>query len=160
VTTAATYAEFAAREARDVSPSYERLSLAVSRDGELLALLGTLPLAKRTPLAWTRSHGQEIIWFGYTSKPPYTWLLAPGSEGVLAFPSVGIVWVMSVRWYSVVIDCHDVTAQSRWWAQVLDWRVGYQAADEVVVVPPHALDETRSIPVGERGPGLVFRART
>jgi hypothetical protein len=64
VTTAATYAEFAAREARDVSPSYERLSLAVSRDGELLALLGTLPLAKRTPLAWTRSHGQEIIWFG------------------------------------------------------------------------------------------------
>jgi Glyoxalase-like domain len=63
---------------------------------------------------------------------------------------------MSVRWYSVVIDCHDVAAQSRWWAQVLDWRVGYEAADEVVVVPPHVLDETRSIPVGERGPGLVF----
>ncbi len=69
---------------------------------------------------------------------------------------MGIVWVMSVRWYSVVIDCRDVTAQSRWWARVLDWRVIYEAADEVVVVPPHALDETRSIPVGERGPGLIF----
>ena len=45
---------------------------------------------------------------------------------------MGIVWVMSVRWYSVVIDCHDVTAQSRWWARVLDWQVIYEAADEVV----------------------------
>src|SRR5580658_6802351 len=63
---------------------------------------------------------------------------------------------MSVRWYSVVVDCHDVAAQSRWWARVLDWRIGYEAAGEVVVVPPHALDETRSIPVAERGPGLVF----
>jgi hypothetical protein len=49
VTIAATYAEFAARDARGVSPLYERLSLAVSRDDELLALLGTLPPAKRQP---------------------------------------------------------------------------------------------------------------
>jgi hypothetical protein len=49
VTTAATYAEFAARETRDVSPVYERLSIAVSRDGEVLARLGTLPAAKRQP---------------------------------------------------------------------------------------------------------------
>lgn len=49
MTTAATYAEFAARETRDVSPSYERLSLAVSRDGEILARLGTLPAPKRQP---------------------------------------------------------------------------------------------------------------
>jgi hypothetical protein len=68
---------------------------------------------------------------------------------------------MSVRWYSVVIDCHDVIAQSRWWARVLDWRIGYEAADEVVVVPPHVLDETRSIPVGEQrsGPGRLMSAR-
>jgi hypothetical protein len=49
VTTAATYAEFAVRETRGVSPSYERLALAVSRDDEVLARLGTLPPAKRQP---------------------------------------------------------------------------------------------------------------
>jgi hypothetical protein len=47
--TAAAYAEFAAREARGVSPAYERLSIAVSRDDEVLALLGLLPPAKRQP---------------------------------------------------------------------------------------------------------------
>jgi hypothetical protein len=49
MTTAVMYAEFAAREARGVSPTYERLSLAVSRDDDVLALLGTLPPAKRQP---------------------------------------------------------------------------------------------------------------
>jgi hypothetical protein len=49
VTTAATYAEFAVRETRGVSPSYERLALAVSRDDEVLARLDTLPPAKRQP---------------------------------------------------------------------------------------------------------------
>jgi hypothetical protein len=63
---------------------------------------------------------------------------------------------MSVRWYSVVVDCHDIVAQSRWWAEAIDWRIGYEDPDEVVLVPPHALDETRSIPPLERGPGLVF----
>jgi hypothetical protein len=43
------YAEFAARETRGVSPAYERLAYAVSRDDEILALLGTLPPAKRQP---------------------------------------------------------------------------------------------------------------
>ena len=63
---------------------------------------------------------------------------------------------MSVRWYTTVIDCHDVAAQSRWWAEVLDWRLVYEAADEVVIVPLRAFDESRDIPVEERGPGLVF----
>ena len=63
---------------------------------------------------------------------------------------------MSIRWYAVVIDCHDVVAQSRWWAQALDWRIVYEAADEVVVVPPHAIDPDRTIPPQERGPGLIF----
>jgi hypothetical protein len=49
VTIAANYAEFAAREAHGVSPAYERLSLAVSRDEDLLALLDTLPPTKRQP---------------------------------------------------------------------------------------------------------------
>jgi hypothetical protein len=49
MTTAAKYAEFAAREAHGVSPAYERLSLAVSRDDEVLALLDALPPIKRQP---------------------------------------------------------------------------------------------------------------
>ncbi len=63
---------------------------------------------------------------------------------------------MSIRWYSVVVDCRDVAAQSRWWAQVLDWRIVYEAANEVVLAPPHALDPAREIPPAERGPGLIF----
>ncbi|MGY0002575.1 DUF2332 domain-containing protein [Micromonospora sp. I033] len=49
MTTADRYATFAAREARGVSPAYERLSGAVARDGELLARIDTLPPAKRQP---------------------------------------------------------------------------------------------------------------
>jgi catechol 2,3-dioxygenase-like lactoylglutathione lyase family enzyme len=63
---------------------------------------------------------------------------------------------MSVRWYTTVVDCHDVAAQARWWGEVLGWRTVYEAADEVVIVPPRALDESLDIPVEERGPGLVF----
>jgi glyoxalase superfamily protein len=63
---------------------------------------------------------------------------------------------MSLRWYTVVVDCHDVKAQSRWWASVLGWQIAYEADDEVVVVPTYALDASRVIPAAERGPGLVF----
>jgi hypothetical protein len=49
VTTGQTYTEFAEREARGVSPTYERLSLAVAKDEQLLALLETLAEAKRQP---------------------------------------------------------------------------------------------------------------
>jgi Glyoxalase-like domain len=63
---------------------------------------------------------------------------------------------MSLRWYTVVVDCHDVKAQSRWWAEVLGWQIAYEADDEVVVAPPHQLDASREIPRAERGPGLIF----
>jgi hypothetical protein len=63
---------------------------------------------------------------------------------------------MSIRWYAVVVDCRDVAAQSRWWAEALDWRVGYEAANEVVLVPPHALEPTRDMPSVQLGPGLIF----
>ncbi|MBX3093528.1 MAG: VOC family protein [Cryobacterium sp.] len=64
---------------------------------------------------------------------------------------------MPLRWYTVVVDCKDVGAQARWWAEVLDWRIVYEAEDEVVLVPPHALEErAQSIPPAERGQGLVF----
>jgi hypothetical protein len=64
---------------------------------------------------------------------------------------------MSVRWYTVVVDCQDVAAQARWWAEALDWRIGYEAPDEVAIVPPHALSEqAEHVALAERGPGLVF----
>jgi hypothetical protein len=63
---------------------------------------------------------------------------------------------MSIRWYAVVVDCRDVAAQSRWWAEALDWRVGYEAANEVVLVPPDALEPTRDISSVGLGPGLIF----
>jgi hypothetical protein len=43
MTTAGQYVRFAAQEARGVSPVYERLSLAVAGDAELLARLAALP---------------------------------------------------------------------------------------------------------------------
>lgn len=49
MTTATVYAEFAAGEARGVSPAYERLADTVSRDDELIALLDLLPASKRQP---------------------------------------------------------------------------------------------------------------
>ncbi|TVZ04730.1 DUF2332 domain-containing protein [Trebonia kvetii] len=49
MTIASMYAEFGIREARGISPTYERLSLAVSGDEEILALLDTVPAAKRQP---------------------------------------------------------------------------------------------------------------
>lgn len=49
MTIAETYAEFAAREAHGVSPVYERLAYAVSRDDEVAALLASLSLPKWQP---------------------------------------------------------------------------------------------------------------
>lgn len=49
MSTVEAYARFAAREVRGVSPTYERLALAVAGDAELIARLGTLPPAKRQP---------------------------------------------------------------------------------------------------------------
>jgi predicted GNAT superfamily acetyltransferase len=64
---------------------------------------------------------------------------------------------MSLRWYSVVIDCHDIAAQARWWAGVLDWQITYEADDEVVIVPKHVTEGyLRTAPWEQVGPGLVF----
>ncbi|WP_344084134.1 DUF2332 domain-containing protein [Luedemannella helvata] len=46
---AASYAEFGLREARGVSPAYERLSAAIAADDEVLGLVASLPEAKRQP---------------------------------------------------------------------------------------------------------------
>jgi hypothetical protein len=63
---------------------------------------------------------------------------------------------MSVRWWSVVVDCEDIVSQARWWAEVLDWRIGFEADDEVVVVPPDALEIPEGAPRTANGPGLCF----
>lgn len=64
---------------------------------------------------------------------------------------------MSLRWYSVVIDSHDIAAQARWWARVLNWQIIYEADDEVVIVPRHVTEESlRTTPWDQVGPGLTF----
>lgn len=63
---------------------------------------------------------------------------------------------MPVRWYSLVVDCADMRAQSAWWAQALGWVLAYEDDEESTIVPPHARDEAREVPVEERGPGLCF----
>ena len=64
---------------------------------------------------------------------------------------------MALRWYSTVVDCTDVAALSRWWADVLGWQVVYEADDEVVIVPAHVTEESiRATPWAEVGPGIVF----
>jgi hypothetical protein len=64
---------------------------------------------------------------------------------------------MALRWYTVVIDCHDVAAQAAWWREALDWQVVYEAPDEAVLIPGNVDVETvRATPWERRGPGLVF----
>lgn len=64
---------------------------------------------------------------------------------------------MALKWYSVVVDCADIAAQARWWADVLDWRIFYEDDDEVVVIPkdvptdPLTAEQWLGVP-----PGLVF----
>ena len=66
---------------------------------------------------------------------------------------------MPLRWYTTVIDCHDIAAQARWWAQTLDWKIVYEDAHEVAVVPQEVDDDAviddLGTWLGER-PGLVF----
>ena len=34
---------------------------------------------------------------------------------------------MTLRWYTVVVDSHDVAALGRWWAETLDYFIVYEA---------------------------------
>jgi hypothetical protein len=64
---------------------------------------------------------------------------------------------MSLRWYSTVIDAHDVAALADWWATTLGWQKVHEAADEVVLVPAWVTEEMiRETPWEQVGPGLVF----
>ncbi|GAA1138485.1 VOC family protein [Ornithinicoccus hortensis] len=64
---------------------------------------------------------------------------------------------MALKWYTVVVDCHDPRAQARWWARVLDYQVVHEADDEVVLVPGWLDEDTwQEIPWERRSQGLVF----
>ncbi len=64
---------------------------------------------------------------------------------------------MALRWYTVVVDSRDVHAQARWWAEVMDWQVVYEADDEVVIVPGWVTPEVlQQVPWERQGPGMVF----
>jgi catechol 2,3-dioxygenase-like lactoylglutathione lyase family enzyme len=64
---------------------------------------------------------------------------------------------MALRWYTLVVDCHDVAAQAWWWAQVMDWKIVHQADDEAVILPSWVtLEMLDEIPWERQGPGMVF----
>lgn len=52
--------------------------------------------------------------------------------------------------YHVTVDCHDLPSQARFWAEVLDWKILYEADDEIVVgAHEHALPGLCFVPVPE-----------
>ncbi|MEU9013585.1 VOC family protein [Streptomyces sp. NPDC048479] len=58
---------------------------------------------------------------------------------------------MAVSLYTVVIDSHDLPALARFWSQVLDWKVVFEAEDEIVIgADESALPGITFVPVGER----------
>ena len=64
---------------------------------------------------------------------------------------------MALRWYTTVIDAHDVAGLARWWAEVLGWTIVYEAPDEVVIIPTYAEAAVADGLAWERTPpGLVF----
>ncbi|MGO1591933.1 MAG: VOC family protein [Ancrocorticia sp.] len=65
---------------------------------------------------------------------------------------------MALRWYTVVVDSHDTSAQARWWAEVLDWQVVFDTSEEAVIVPKTMTED----PISDletwlnAGQGMVF----
>lgn len=58
---------------------------------------------------------------------------------------------MAVSLYTVVIDSHDLPALARFWSQVLDWKVVFEAEDEIVIgADESTLPGITFVPVGER----------
>ena len=48
---------------------------------------------------------------------------------------------MALRWYTVVVDSHDIAAQARWWAETLDFQIVYEDEHEVAVIPKHMSED-------------------
>jgi len=64
---------------------------------------------------------------------------------------------MALKWWSVVVDCRDLHAQARWWAETLSWHVLLDDEHEAVVVPKHVSEVPTSEEEWRRlSPALVF----
>jgi hypothetical protein len=64
---------------------------------------------------------------------------------------------MALRWYTTTIDARDVAGLGRWWASTLGWKIGYEAPDELVLVPGWATPElAETTPFDQVPPGLTF----
>lgn len=64
---------------------------------------------------------------------------------------------MGLRWYSIVIDCHDLAAQARWWAEALHWNLIFENEEEAAVVPSWMTADPVPADRWDRElPGLVF----
>ncbi|MFJ9677573.1 VOC family protein [Streptomyces sp. NPDC101194] len=58
---------------------------------------------------------------------------------------------MAVSFHSIVVDTHDLPSLARFWCQVLDWRVVFEADDEIVIgADRSALPGICFVPVPER----------
>ncbi|MFB7862109.1 MULTISPECIES: VOC family protein [unclassified Streptomyces] len=58
---------------------------------------------------------------------------------------------MAVRMYHLVVDSHDLPAQARFWAAVLDWRILYEDEHEIVIgADERALPGMCFLPVSEK----------
>ena len=64
---------------------------------------------------------------------------------------------MALRWYSVVVDSHDIAAQARWWQEVLDWTIVYEDEHEVALIPKDmSTDPLDAADWHQQRQGLVF----
>ena len=64
---------------------------------------------------------------------------------------------MVLRWYTTVIDCHDVRKQAAWWAEALGWKTIYETDGECVNIPGWVDEDiARTTPWERIGPGMVF----
>jgi catechol 2,3-dioxygenase-like lactoylglutathione lyase family enzyme len=64
---------------------------------------------------------------------------------------------MVLRWYTVVVDCHDVRRQAAWWAEALGWKTVYESDEECVNVPGWVDEQVmRDTPWERTGPGMTF----
>ena len=65
---------------------------------------------------------------------------------------------MALKWYTVVVDCHDPQAQAHWWAEALDWQVVYDTPEEAVAIPQGLSEEPEAGLAAwmAHGQGLVF----
>ncbi|MET7860532.1 VOC family protein [Streptomyces sp. NPDC005318] len=58
---------------------------------------------------------------------------------------------MAVSFYSLVVDAHDLPSQARFWCRVLDWKVLFEAEDEIVIgADKDAVPGITFVPVPEK----------